>query len=777
MPECFVVGWKLASLSLQIASVRYRGLLPILELDHRGIENRIFSVSFPSQLDGIDCLVIVKSFSPDDLVLVSEARRRGIPVIVDLCDNIFIDGYGSKGGVVSSRPTLIFEQIARLASVVVTTTEPLADVLRSRIPVDCVVRVIPDGIETDELVEAMSKRLADVRLAERQSARQRMLKQLDTLKRKVRHMQTGELGPVIGHIARIAVETTWNGMFRRRAQPSQARPVIRDAVEPRRLVSAQLSEHADQRIVWFGHHGADYAQFGMLDLILVKDDLESIAEEFDVELVVVSNNIIKFDTHIRPFRMRTRYIEWSNSTLLNELRGADVVIIPNSLDEFSVCKSSNRAVLALLSGAPVVATRTPALEPLSSVISLDGGRAGLAAYLADAERRRADVERARLLIESLYGGRIIGDLWCKVIDDAIDRGVPVVPATEAAVVVQMALDWVLLRPLVAEMRRRGRSIVAILNAELQKDLVDITSELGVLGVQMIAVDPAGLGAYHLPDGIRVLLAASESSLLPHRFAHSLCRVANSKGVVTATLQHGYETPGLTYDDPLQSARKIRFASKRIYLWGSRSSLCPQVRRATLEKCVTVGCPDIIGPPSHAVRHAETNARRVIGIFENLHWHRYPEAYRDFFVKGIRALTRRFPEISFVVHTHPAGRWLDIPSRRKLVEAPNVTIAKLSGEMREILPRLDAVISSPSSVAIHAARFGLPVAVVTRGIDAARYNGLFGIETLEQWGEYVLQVVEPGGHDTLAAQSRQFADQVIQPGDAATRIVDDLFSDV
>jgi glycosyltransferase involved in cell wall biosynthesis len=777
MPERFVVGWKLATLSLQIASVRYRGLLPILELDHRGIENRIFSIPVSSQLEGLGCLVIVKSFSPDDLVLASEARRRGIPVIVDLCDNIFIDGYGNKGGVISSRPTLIFEQIARLASVVVTTTEPLADVLRSRVPDNCVVRVIPDGIETDDLVEAMSKRLADVRRAERHNTFQRMLKQIATLKHKVRHLQTAELGPAISHIARIAVETTWNGVLRRRAQTSAAKPAVREPIEEHLPVSALPADQARQRIVWFGHHGADYAQFGMLDLVLVKDDLEVIARGFDVELVVVSNNVVKFNSHIRPFRMRTRYVEWSNASLLLELKGADVVIIPNSLDEFSVCKSSNRAVLALLSGVPVVATRTPALEALTSVIALDGGRAGLAAYLVDTERRREDVERGQLLIESLYGARVIGDLWCTVIDEAIARGVPVAPATEVAVVVQMALDWVLLRPLVAEMRRRGRSIIAVLNAELQKDLASITSELDALGVQMIAVGPAGLGAYHFPDGVRVLLAASESSLLPHRFAHSLCRVANSKGVITATLQHGYETPGLTYDDPLQSARKIRFASKRIYLWGSRSSLCPQVRRATLEKCVSVGCPDIIGPPSHVVRRPEGDTRRVIGIFENLHWHRYPEAYRHFFVKGIRALTRRFPEISFVVHTHPAGRWLDNSSRRKLVEAPNVTIAKLGGEMREILPCLDAVISSPSSVAIHAARFGLPVAVVTSGIDAARYNGLFGIETLEHWIEYVQQVVEPGGHATLAALSRQFADQVIQPGDAATRIVDDLFSRV
>ena len=41
------------------------------------------------------------------------------------------------------------------------------------------------------------------------------------------------------------------------------------------------------RILWFGHHGAPYASFGMLDLINIRVELEAIALEFPVELVVV----------------------------------------------------------------------------------------------------------------------------------------------------------------------------------------------------------------------------------------------------------------------------------------------------------------------------------------------------------------------------------------------------------------------------------------------------------------------------------------------------------
>lgn len=772
MPERIVIGWKLAALSLHIASVRYRGLLPILELDRRGIANRILSSGDTAQLEGLDCLVMVKSFTPDDLVLASEARRQGIPLVIDLCDNIFIDGYGSKDGVVSARPTLIFEQIARLAAVIVVTTRPLAEVVQSRIPGCHVVTVIPDGIETDDLVEKMSERLESALRERRGSSVQRSVKRLHSIWHKAGHLRTAEFGPVVRHVARLALGAVTRMAIRGRFLPSLRRKNA-CAQSSLQLPTGATTQGTHRRIVWFGHHGADYARFGMLDLLLVKDDLEAIARCFDVELVVISNNVGKYERHILPFAMRTRYVEWSNAALLHELDAADVVVIPNSLDAFSICKSSNRAVLALLNGVPVVATSTPALEALSQVIRLDNVRSGLATYLSDPVCCRDDVERGRKLIEQLYGAKVIGDLWSRVIDDARARGVPAMPPTEVAIVVQMALDWILLRPLVAEMKQRGRGIIAMLSSELQKDLAMISAELDALGVQMTTIAPAALAASVLPGDVRVLLAASESSLLPHRFAHELCRVANSKGILTATLQHGYETPGLTYHDPLQSARKIRFASQKVYLWGDRSCLCSQVPRATIRKCVSVGCPDVVGQNVAVESRREADDRRVIGIFENLHWHRYSDAYRQFFVEGILALSKDFPGVSFIVHTHPAGRWLDDPKRIALITLPNVTIARPGDEMRDVLPRLDAVISSPSSVVVHAARYGLPVAVVRPNIDASRYDGLFGIHTAEHWASYVSLAISGSGWKELVVRSQTFADHVMQPGDASSRIVDDL----
>ena len=50
-----------------------------------------------------------------------------------------------------------------------------------------------------------------------------------------------------------------------------------------------------------------------------------------------------------------------------ELSRADLFVMPSAADPFSLCKSANRAVLALANNVPVVATYLESLEPLRDV--------------------------------------------------------------------------------------------------------------------------------------------------------------------------------------------------------------------------------------------------------------------------------------------------------------------------------------------------------------------------------------------------------------------------
>ena len=113
-----VVGWKGSPRSPNIVSVRYRALLPIFALEDRGVQCRFFSDGNLNTLRGLDVLVIVQSFTADDIYLAQEAEARSIPVVFDLCDNIFIDGYGEKKGI---SVVEMFLSIANYATAIVTT--------------------------------------------------------------------------------------------------------------------------------------------------------------------------------------------------------------------------------------------------------------------------------------------------------------------------------------------------------------------------------------------------------------------------------------------------------------------------------------------------------------------------------------------------------------------------------------------------------------------------------------------------------------------------------
>lgn len=400
MTDGMLVGWKLASLRPDVASVRYRAMIPVIGLEKQGIRARIFSVASSKQLDGLDCLVIVKSFTPDDSYLVCEAVSRRIPVVIDLCDNIFVDEYGKKGGIRTSTPSTYFVQMAKLASLIVVTTDPLAEIVRQRISQAVKVAVIPDGIEDRHLFEATVNKLRTAALVEREGL-------LGKAKRKIASI----LRSPLRKIYRAYVDSS-DLIVNKRIEDND--PSVVGTRPP-------SSDPDTRRILWFGFHGAPHANFGMLDLLLIKKELEAIAAQFQVELVVVSNNREKYEKYIYPLGIPSRYVEWSSAALTAEFETASVAVIPNSLDTFSVCKSANRAVLSLLNGIPVVVTRTPALNDLEGCVIFDDFSRGIREYFLNREKAISDVQNARRRIGSLYGMDVVSNKWVEALESASNK--------------------------------------------------------------------------------------------------------------------------------------------------------------------------------------------------------------------------------------------------------------------------------------------------------------------------------------------------------------------
>ena len=325
---------RVARRDLNLASVRYRGLIPACALQDMGWHVGVVSGS--DQPDaGARLAVAVKPLTEQEAAWARRACDAGLPVAVDLCDNIFIDGYGGQGDAIARR----FASTAAAATCVTVPTSALrrAVIAATGLPGERVL-VLPDIVETPALV------------------------------RRQRRM----LGQPVGRLAAV----------RERLARGLRRPRWRSA----------------PRLFWFGNHGAAYASFGLSDLLLFREALEEAASRHGAELWVVSNHRARFDALAAQLRIRTRYFEWSPTAVDELLPAVDVCLVPNSLDPFSSTKSANRALKALAAGVPVVATPTSAYEGLEQALWLADPVEGISAYLSDPKMRLSHLQQARRAI-------------------------------------------------------------------------------------------------------------------------------------------------------------------------------------------------------------------------------------------------------------------------------------------------------------------------------------------------------------------------------------------
>jgi glycosyltransferase involved in cell wall biosynthesis len=180
-------------------------------------------------------------------------------------------------------------------------------------------------------------------------------------------------------------------------------------------VPAECKEH--NYVLWFGNSGSP-GVFGLTDLVGIVPDLEAAWKNKPFTLVVVSDNEDMYASYIKDLEIPSLYYEWTIESLPYRIRSSSLVIIPNAMNEFSLAKSANRAILALYHGAPVVATSTPALALFRDCIILDDWVRGIELYLSDQSLVERHVEKAREIIVSNFSGHLIAEQWKGLFDVA-----------------------------------------------------------------------------------------------------------------------------------------------------------------------------------------------------------------------------------------------------------------------------------------------------------------------------------------------------------------------
>jgi hypothetical protein len=397
--------WKVNRLKVTIASVRYRCLFPVRYLKDCGYDSLVIekteTINF--RPGDVEAIIFVKSFTPYDVQLCKKAKEASIPIILDICDNIFIDDYRNPVG---HKTADVFQAMAHMASAIVTTGQALSDILKKELDNPPPIYIIPDGNETpDDLgyastylnrerpwqlwnyrpllfLESLTTQAGYTCYKLIQHPYNRIKKEFTVKKIKKKVKALINYPTPISQ--KIASEQEGKPLYQSQATRQNSSPVTNGKISvqihqpssqrlsiPATNSNTARSDNSFKKIIWFGFHGADYGNFGMLNLLELVEPLTQVSQELSFSLLVVSNSYSKYCDYILPLPFKTDYIDWDPVNIYRHIAESDITIIPNSKSPFSICKSANRAILSLSLGVPVVATETPALFPFKDCTFLD----------------------------------------------------------------------------------------------------------------------------------------------------------------------------------------------------------------------------------------------------------------------------------------------------------------------------------------------------------------------------------------------------------------------
>lgn len=715
-----MILFHVEALDFDEPDVRLRAWLPACFLRRSGVSAKLVDGELPVDLlSRASCVILAGRNSGHALSVARKARHAGVPVILDIGN---VDILAASMADLDQRAR--FAELAAHAISITAGNATLARRIEQLIGAE-IVMVAPDPIELD------------VGFAE-----------------GIRHHPGATVRLLAKWIAGrtrdafAGVRREWRGRGRARVD----------------------ADH--RRIVWFGASYRPSGEGGVAELLLAASDLADLAEEVPLRLDIVGRSRRSARRLLKNLAIPMVFHSYSPLRVRQRLRKADLCLLPGGGDPDSLAMSSARADLAF-------ALEVPAVTPTTARPWLLAMRAAL----ADRTAAITQQDRIRHSVTQEHDARAVTNAWQQAIDVTQAAAGKQRPARRIAIRADQRLRVLLLLQQVQDLDL----IVPI--AEAASACADLDVRVAILAkiavpasrrLRTVCSNGGKVEFWHGPDllngriapasfAVDVAVTASEGPGYGARFARAFVEAGSAAGARTATLQHGVDNGGLTYGPMVSPAT---FQADLILTWGGANRLTKAARAEIRAKVVPVGCPkrvfsrgDFPGFP-----YAD---RPFIAVFENLHWRRYGEDYRTRFVNDLVASAAASPDLTFVLKPHMGGQWF---TRRGHAAKPlpvNLEIANPAAlrwrrfTADAFLAHASAVITTPSTIALDAARYGVPAALVTYGISAANYAPLPRLEQAGDWFDFVDQIRR--GHYERKKLEDFYADAAI-PGDAIARIL-------
>lgn len=373
--------------------------------------------------------------------------------------------------------------------------------------------------------------------------------------------------------------------------------------------------------------------------------------------------------------------------------------------------------------------------------------------------------------------------WADVIERAFKRAAEArLKNSPRRIVVLMVMDLVqdldVLLPIVDRMRIDDRFLLTVAITDwLDNVSPRVSNELLSRSIAPIVITKKSAIEGSAPDlsWVNAIITACETNHPAHRVPHAIVRRANHRKIPTYTMQHGLENIALTYFEPYADHDgPIEIASSVILTWGPVEKLPEDVSESTRSRCFAVGT----GKPRQSTPFKlplPSCHGPLVGIFENLHWERYTESYRRAFIRDLFTVARSLETTTFVLKPHHAGMYLS-KNRDLLFNAPrNVVLADPSTPAWEsftagaIIGSVDAVITTPSTVALDAALADRAVAVAGYEMKLPIYEPLPILTNAENWLSFIEKAT--AGAREFQSQLEAFRARHVYEGDAVGRILD------
>lgn len=323
------VGWCFLRPNPIRAGYRYRCIYPMNALARRGYHVGMLnddSENFPD-VAVFDSWSLFHGARDETearalLCFAEKIRLRGVRVVVDECDNRFV---GSRDSRWASRCDMLID-LAALADVMVTCTRQLAEVVRDHCRLSRLPTVIGDPVED-------------------------------------RIFYPGD--------------SPWRSIW----SVSQKLSWLRFSTYMLKLAIARIAGRYP--LVWFGHHGNNDLESGMISLASIRNQLEAVNRKHPIVLGVISNNRHKFDRIFSGWTFPVLYLEWDRRTFIEALRLHRLCVLPSPINEFTRTKSANRLQTSVYHGLNVVCDPLPSYRDYSEFVGMENWTENILKYIND----------------------------------------------------------------------------------------------------------------------------------------------------------------------------------------------------------------------------------------------------------------------------------------------------------------------------------------------------------------------------------------------------------